>query len=112
MSKRAWSQFAWSGVGLVVALVGASLADAQVGPDRQGLADREAAERARVTEARRLADSILEQRQATIGRDFGPGYRETVLPSLAGVPLEVLRQIERDGGEGDLRAAIEAARTA
>jgi hypothetical protein len=112
LSKLPWSAIASSVVGLAVVLVAAPSARAQGEPDRQRLAERETAERARVTEARRLADSILEQRQALAGRPFGPGYRETVLRSLASAPLEALRQIESDGGEGDLRAAIEAGRPA
>jgi hypothetical protein len=115
MSTVRWSAVAWSVVGLTAILAGAPWVHAHaeaLRADRQRLAETEAAARARVMEARRLVDAILEQRQAAIARDFGPGYREIVLRALADVPLEALRQIESDGGEGDLRAAIEAARTA
>jgi hypothetical protein len=109
----------WRLVALLLAGLGALLV---VGPwthaqvdaawgDRRALAEREAAERARLAEARRLADAIVDQREALGGRSFGPGYRETVKRALQDVPLEVLRRVESDGGEGDLRAAIAAART-
>jgi hypothetical protein len=100
--------------GVAVLLVVGPWTHAQVDAvwgDRRALAEREAAGRARVAEARRLADAILDQREALIERSFGPGYRETVRRALQEVPLDVLRQVESDGGEGDLRAAIAAART-
>ncbi len=109
----------WRFLALLLAGLGALLV---VGPwthaqvdaawgDRRALAEREAAERARVAEARRLADTIVDQREARSGRSFGPGYRETVKRALLDLPLEVLRRVESDGGEGDLRAAIAATRT-
>ena len=80
------------------------------GGDRQRLAEKEAVERVLQGEARRLAESIVEERLALGGRAFGPGFRETVKRGLRDVPIETLRQVE-GRSPGNLRAAIEAART-
>jgi hypothetical protein len=73
---------------------------------REERAAEEAARRAGEEEARALGESIVSLRESLGGRAFDPGYRETVKRRLLGVPLETLRDIERDGGRGDLRAAF------
>jgi hypothetical protein len=115
MNKVQRLAVALSVVGMAVVLVVAPWVHAQgdaLAANQILLAEKERADQARVMEARRLVDSILEQRQTLSGRRFGPGYRETVMRSLVGVPIETLRRIEGERGEGDLRSAIEAARTA
>ena len=87
-------------------------AQAQVGAvqDRkERLAAQAAAERAREEEARRLGESIVDQREALTGRAFDPGYRETVKRKLLEMPIDTLREIERNGAEGDLYEALAAA---
>ena len=73
---------------------------------RERLAAQEAAQRVREEEARRLGESIVELREALTGRAFDPGFRETVKRNLLGVPIDTLRDVERNGAQGDLRAAI------
>jgi hypothetical protein len=83
--------------------------DAAIRAEREQGAQEEAAQRAREEEARKLADSIVDQRQALGGRAFGPGFRETVKRGLLDAPIEALRQVERNGAQGDVRAVIDAA---
>jgi hypothetical protein len=83
--------------------------DAAIRAEREQSAQEEAAQRAREEEARKLGDSIVDQRQALGGRAFGPGFRETVKRGLLDVPIEALRQVERNGAQGDVRAMIDAA---
>ncbi|HEX9185930.1 MAG TPA: hypothetical protein VGB87_02580, partial [Vicinamibacteria bacterium] len=82
---------------------------AQVEPGRavrEHRAAEDAARRAQEEEARRLGESIVSLRESLGGRELDPGFRETLKRQLLEVPLEALRDIERDGGRGDLRAAI------
>jgi hypothetical protein len=102
--------FALVGVAVVALVV--PWTHAQAGSDavdRRELAARQAAERRRESESRQLADAIVEQRQALTGRPFAPGYRETLMRPLVGLPLETLREIQEHGAQGDLRTTIEAA---
>ena len=75
---------------------------------KERLAAQEAAQQTREGEARRLGESIVELREALTGRAFDPGFRETVKRNLQGVPIDTLRDVERNGAQGDLRAAISA----
>ena len=77
-----------------------------VSAQKEQHAAEEAARRAREEESRRLGESIVGMRESLTGRPFDPGFRETVKRKLLDVPVEALRDIERDGARGDLGAAI------
>jgi hypothetical protein len=82
---------------------------AQVEPGRatrEHQVAEDAARQAQGEEARRLGESIVSLRESLGGRELDPGFRETLKRQLLEVPLETLRDLERDGGRGDLRAAI------
>jgi len=105
-------QSRWLSAALGGALLAASGAGAQDGPNTNRTADAEIREQAALREAthtRELADSVLAAREAASGRRFSPALRASLTQKLSSAPLASLEAFANAGGLGDIDALLREA---